>query len=224
MNSDQADECKELCNYDDFMGYALDCSNLKMEDYKEFMPKIFPVVIESKEKDPFLFYEFVIDRLRELWTASDTLPFHGPWHHGLIAGIIIASLRNNGYEFNDNDVAEALKRGLMIPSGGCGFLGVCGAGIGIGIAFSIIEKATPLHEKERSNAMELSSRAIHRIARLGGPRCCTMSTYNTLDFAVRELKALGYDLPAEKSVGRCRDPKLNDQCHLERCPYYPRKK
>lgn len=223
MNPDQIKECMGLYKYDDFMGRTLECSGLDMENYKDFMPKIFPVVMESKEKDPFTIYEGVIDRLRKLWTASDTLPFHGPWHHGLIAGIILASLRNNGYGFDDGDISEALKRGLMIPGGGCGFLGVCGAGIGIGIAFSIIEKATPLHGKERSDAMEMSSKAIHRIARLGGPRCCTMSTYNTLDFAIRELKGMGYDLPAGKSVGRCRDPALNGQCHLERCPYYPRK-
>jgi len=124
------EECKEKPCYDGFMGAALDFDGLTMEDYQAFMPVLFDIVPAREEKDPVEMYKGVIEELRKRWTASQELPFHGPWHHGMIAGIIIAALRNNGYDFTQADVVEALKRGLMIPAGSCGFHGVCGAGTG----------------------------------------------------------------------------------------------
>jgi len=222
MDEEQFEACKNRSSYDDFMGSTLALSGLSMDDYKAFMPKIFGIVVARGEKDPYILYENVIKDLRKEWTASPQLPFHGPWHHGLVGGIIIAALRNNGHDFNDNDVTEALKRGLMIPAGGCGFLGICGAAAGLGIASSIINRSTPFHDKERSIALEMSSKAIKMISRLGGPRCCAMSTYATLDIAKRDLGSIGLDMEGGSSSGRCADNKLNPQCHKERCPYYPR--
>jgi 7,8-dihydro-6-hydroxymethylpterin dimethyltransferase len=167
-------------------------------------------------------YEKVISGLRGRWTASANLPFHGPWHHGLVAGILICALRNNGYEFDDEDIKEALKRGLMMPAGSCGFLGLCGAGAGLGIALSIIQESTPFHDEERTRAMKASEEVLKRIARLGGPRCCTLSTYTTLHLAGRVLKDFGYEIPVSSVGGRCADHELNPECHGERCPYFPR--
>ncbi len=222
MKENEFDACKEQSSYDDFMGYTLSLSGLTMDDYRAFMPKIFDIVVARTEKDPALVYEQVIKDLRNAWTASSQLPFHGPWHHGIVGGIIIATLRNNGHGFDDADVREALKRGLMIPAGGCGFLGICGAAAGLGIAGSIINRATPFHDKERSVALEMSSQAIKMISRLGGPRCCAMSTYATIDIARRDLGPLGFDMEGGSSSGRCADNELNPQCHKEQCPYYPR--
>lgn len=222
MNPAQFEECKQISGYDEWMKSALEFDELSMEDYKEFMPVVFEIVPGMEDKDPVVMYEKVIAELRDRWTASESLPFHGPWHHGLVAGILVASLRNNGYEFTDEDVREALKRGLMVPAGGCGFLGVCGAGTGLGIALSIIQGSTPFHEEKRSRSLEAGKEAFARIARLGGPRCCTLSTYTTLHLAGRVLKDFGYDLPVSRVGGRCVDYALNPQCHLERCPYFPR--
>jgi len=171
MDTDQFEECKGRHRYEDFMGSTLRLNNLKMDDYQKFMPRIFDIVAKNTKKDPFVMYEDVIDELRKSWNASPSLPFHGPWHHGLVGGMIIAALRNNGHGFNDEDVTEALKRGLMIPGGGCGFLGICGAATGIGIAFSIIERSTLFHDGERRVALYMCSKAMRMISKLGGPRC-----------------------------------------------------
>jgi hypothetical protein len=221
MEPEEFEQCRKISTYEDFMQTALGFENLTLQDYQDFMPVIFEICPRREEKDPFLMYERIIEELRERWTASETLPFHGPWHHGLVAGILVACLRNNGYNFSDSDIQEALKRGLMIPAGGCGFHGICGAGSGPGIATSIITRATPFHDGERSKALEINSESIRRVARLGGPRCCALSTYTALRYAGRELKKMGYEIPLSRVAGRCKGYYLNDQCHRRKCPYYP---
>ena len=222
MDREEFEECSTIAVYDEFMGAALDYDGLSMEDYKSFMPVLFDIIPARHEKDPVEIYDAAIEELRKRWTASEELPFHGPWHHGMIAGIIIAALRNNGYDFTDADVSEALKRGLMIPAGACGFHGSCGAATGLGIALSIVTRSTPFHGDERSHTLKASSEAIARIARMGGPRCCALSAYATLSLAVKKLGEMGYELPSRKMAGICSKHGLNPQCHLERCPYYPR--
>jgi hypothetical protein len=222
VKPEELEVCKNRNRYDDFLETALKFDNLTREEYERFMPNIFEVVPKRKEKEPILMYERIIKELEERWTASEQLPFHGPWHHGLVAGIIIASLKNNDYKFTEADIEEALKRGLMIPAGSCGFHGSCGAGTSLGIATSIITKSTPFHDRERSKALEAASEAIERIGKLGGPRCCRLSTYSTLSLAVKRLADLGYLLPVEETVGRCKVHKLNAQCHGLKCPYYSR--
>jgi len=222
MKPEEFEECKKIYRYDEFFEAALRADGLTLINYQEFMPIIFEVVPKRKEKEPILMYERVIEDLEKRWTASKQLPFHGPWHHGIVPGIIINSLKNNGYDFTDADVEEAMKRGLMIPAGSCGFHGVCGAGTGLGIAVSIVTRSTDFHDKERSEALEAASEAISRIAKFGGPRCCRLSTYTTLGLAVKRLAKMGYKLPEEKLVGRCAVHNLNAQCHGLKCPYYPR--
>ena len=220
VNREEFEECSRIAFYDEFMATALDFDRLSMEDYKAFMPALFDVVPARAERDPVEMYQAIIEELRERWTASEELPFHGPWHHGMIAGIIVAALRNNGYDFTDADVCEALKRGLMIPAGSCGFHGVCGAGSGLGIAVSVAGRSTPFHHHERSHALKAASEAIARIGRMGGPRCCALSAYTTLSLAVKKLGEMGYELPSRKMAGVCIKHELNPQCHLESCPYY----
>ncbi|HIH95989.1 MAG TPA: hypothetical protein HA348_00615 [Thermoplasmata archaeon] len=89
---------------------------------------------------------------------------------------------------------------------------------------SMLTKSTPFHDWERTKALQISSEAIKRIVELGGPRCCTLSTYTPLHLAVRELKKMGYELPESKVTGRCKGYRLNDSCHGPKCPYHPRSK
>ncbi len=222
MNRKEFEDCKKIDKYDGFFEAALGADGLTMKDYQGFMPIIFDVVPKRTEKEPILMYENVIKELSKRWTASKQLPFHGPWHHGLVPGIIITALRNNGYNFTDADIKEAMKRGLMVPGGACGFHGICGAGTGVGIATSIVTKSTDFHDEERSEALDAASEAIGDIAKLGGPRCCRLSTYTTLSLAVKRLAKMGYNLPAERTAGRCEDHLLNGQCHGLKCPYFPR--
>ncbi|TFF97577.1 MAG: hypothetical protein EU547_03900 [Promethearchaeota archaeon] len=222
MDEIQFKKAKEFSYYDDFMEKVLDFDNLSMEDYKEFMPKVLPIILNQNEKNPIILFENVIEQLRDEWKASENLPFHGPWHHGIVPAVIIAALKNAGYEFSDKDIKEAFQRGLMIPAGGCGFCGTCGGGSGLGIAISIVEKSTPFHDNARSSAFKAAIKANERIGKLGGPRCCRLSAYTALKQALRILENKGYELPETKVIGRCKVWELNAQCHKERCPYFPK--
>lgn len=222
MDDAQFEQCKDFNYYDEFMENALKFDNLTMEDYMEFMGKVLPIILNQKEKDPILIFENIIEDLRKIWIASETLPFHGPWHHGIVPAVIILALKNTGYEFTEKDVTEAFKRGLKIPAGGCGFCGTCGGGSGLGIAMSVIHRSTPFHNKERSLAFEAAIRANERIGKLGGPRCCRLSAYVAIEQAIKTLKKMNLNLPEQKMIGRCHIHDQNAQCHEDRCPYFPR--
>ena len=222
MDAEQFELSKSFNHYDDFMEKVLEFDNLTMDDYMEFMPKVLPVILTKNEQDPILLFEEVIKDLREIWTASEELPFHGPWHHGIAPAVVIMALKNNGYDFTENDVKEAFIRGLKIPAGGCGFCGTCGAGSGLGIVVSIVEQSTPFHDKERSKAFSAVIKANERIGKLGGPRCCRLSTYTMIDQAIKILADYEYHLTRQKLIGRCDVHSLNAQCHGKRCPYFPK--
>ncbi|OKY77789.1 MAG: Redox-active protein with multiple conserved metal-binding region [Candidatus Methanohalarchaeum thermophilum] len=220
MNPEKFEDCKEISDYDEFMEAS---TSVSLEEYKEFMSNIFEVVPEREEKDPVKLYEKTIEELRSRWVASEKIPVHGPWHHGLVGGILVTSLKNNGYSFSEEDIEEALERGLMIPGGACGFHGSCGAASGLGIAVSIATRGTPFHDEKRTKALTANSKAYKRIAELGGPRCCTLSTYTTLDLAEEILKEIGYSIPLSDVEGRCKVYRENDECHGIKCPYFPDK-
>jgi len=215
------EEMKEKSYYSDFMKVALEKMGVVPDDIKAFMPIVMKKVVESKEKDPVLMLERILEELRGEWTASENIPLHGPWHHIMVPGVIVAALRNNGNGFTDEDVKEALKRGTMIPGGTCGFHGTCGAAVGLGIAISIVTRSTPYHDDERSMAMEAVKRSLDKIGRLGGPRCCRLSAYAALEVAGKYLEEKGYNLPISKRVGLCPIADINKQCHGPRCRYYP---
>ena len=193
--------------------------------YVEFLPTVFSTVLASREKNPIIMFEAIIDKLRKLWNISPRMPVSGPWHHAVVPGVLIASLRNNGYPFTDEDVEEALKRGALVPAAACGFLGACGAAVGLGIAVSVITKATPYHDKERSLVLKYSAEATTLVARHGGPHCCRLASYVVILHAVKVFeKEFGYKLPTPSSkelIGRCTLWEENPVCHMERCMFNP---
>jgi len=204
------------------MGKVLEFDNLTMDDYMEFMPKVLPIILQQTTKVSVELFEKVISKLSDIWTASDELPFHGPWHHGIVPAVLIMALKNNNYDFTEKDVKEAFIRGLKIPAGGCGFCGTCGGGSGVGIVASIVQKATPFHDKERAEGFEAAVSAQKRIGKLGGPRCCRLSAYVAIEQGIKYLAKKGYLLPEQKMIGRCNVYDLNAQCHGNRCPYFPK--
>ena len=223
MNNDEFEQAKKIPYYDEFMKTCLEFDNLTMDDYVNFMAKILPIILTREEKEPIVLFEEVIEALRGQWTASAELPFHGPWHHAILPAVLITALRNNGYTFNEKDIREAFLRGAKIPAGACGFCGVCGAGTGLGIAISIVERSNPFRDSERTHAFEAATKANERIGKLGGPRCCRLSSYMSLGLAKPLLQELNLPLPEAKLIGRCKIHSLNAQCHGQKCPYYPRR-
>lgn len=214
-----------------YVKYRNESARLKAQPrpgiYEKFMPTVFSLVIGRKEKDPVIMFENTMKDMRERWNITEKMPVHGPWHHAIIPGILVATLRNNGYPFDDEDVKEALYRGHMVPAAACGFLGTCGCAVGVGVAVSIVMGSTPLHHEERSKSLASAAEAIRRVSVGGGGEkghCCTKSAYISIPYAVMVLGELGYKVPSPRPremVGRCKVSALNKRCHKERCMYYP---
>jgi hypothetical protein len=228
-NADSDFERLKKCNR--YSVYREESARLKAQPrpglYEKFMPTIYSVVLGRTEKDPVIMFENTMKDLRGMWDVTEKMPANGPWHHAIIPGILIATLRNNGYRFDDEDVKEALFRGHMVPAGACGFLGTCGCAVGVGVTVSIVTASTPLHDKERSKTLASAAEAIRRVAvGGGGPKghCCTKSAYIAITYAVNVLDELGYKVPSptpREMVGRCKVSPLNKRCHRERCMYFP---
>jgi hypothetical protein len=191
------------------------------DEHQAFIDRAFKAVLGSEEKDPLRMYEKIIEELGPQWKGPGRLPVHGDWHHVLVPGILTAVLRNNGYDVTDEKIAEAMRRGAMVPPGVCGSHGICGAGAGIGTALSVIGGTTPPRSgEERSRGLLASSEVYRRIAKLGGPRCCVLSTYTAINLGARILIDMGYRIPLSRVARRCLFHKLNEECH-EDCPYRP---
>ena len=224
MNEQQFEQAKNYYTFDEFMLNCLEYDNLTMNDYMAFMPKVLPLILQHEEKDPVEIFQNLMEELRELWDASDELPFHGPWHHGIIPAVLLQSLRNNGSTISIEDIKESYGRGLKIPAGSCGFCGICGGGSGVGIALSIATKTTPFHEKQRSLVFEASQQTLKKIGILGGPRCCRLSAYVALEKGTEFLSKAGFTIELKKLTGYCKVYERNAQCHTTRCPYYSKNK
>ncbi len=151
--------------------------------------------------------------------AHPGLPMHGPEHHAIVPGAIIAAARNAGASIPDGALEAALKRAAKVPGGWCGYYGTCGAAVGVGVAVSVLTTATPLKGKQRSLALGATSCALARMVD-GDPRCCKRASLIAVRAAVDYLRdRLGIDLPAGDGV-RCGYTARNAQCARERCDFF----
>lgn len=94
------------------------------------------VLATTRSNDPAQVLEQVM--------AHPAVPMHGPEHHSIVPGAIIAAVRNAGYPVPDGAIDKALERAGKVPGGWCGFYGDCGAAVGVGISVSVLTNATPL--------------------------------------------------------------------------------
>lgn len=149
---------------------------------------------------------------------------HGPEHHSMIAGVLVAAYGNLTGKVGEAEIKEAIKRGNNIPGGYCGLYGTDGAAIACGIAVSVILNATPLSDTERIIANMMTSRVLSAIANYRGSRCCKRSTWVALETAVEYIREvlkveLGY-IPA--SALKCTHSHRNKQCSKADCRFYQR--
>jgi len=168
----------------------------------------------SQEKDPL--------QIAILLMKHPAILMHGPENHLITAYSILTALRNIGNlsigkrEFER--VANRLKRASQ---GICGSWGVCGCAIAVGAVTSIITGANYLSDRERSLALEISSKILGEIARLGGPRCCKASTFIAIKLAVEFFNhKLGIPIFISKDPRPCIFSKFNIECLKRRCPNY----
>jgi hypothetical protein len=151
--------------------------------------------------------------------AHPSVPMHGPEHHSIVPGAIIAAVRNAGYKIPEGAVEKALERAAKVPGGWCGLYGDCGAAVGVGIAVSVLTGATPLTGKERSLAMAATSFAMSRMLD-DQPRCCKRAVRVAVRAAVDFLRdRLDIVLPQAESPA-CTYMVRNKECGKAKCPYF----
>ncbi|MFH1021585.1 MAG: methyltransferase domain-containing protein, partial [Pseudomonadota bacterium] len=85
---------------------------------------------ETKEQDMLV----LLDTIRR----HPAIPLHGPEHHAMVPGIILATYRNLGGKISREAILTGIERGSKVPGGVCGFWGNCGAASGVGIGFSVL--------------------------------------------------------------------------------------
>ena len=151
--------------------------------------------------------------------SHPSVPMHGPEHHAIVPAVIVAAVKNTGYEVPDGALEKALERASKVPGGWCGLYGDCGAAVGAGIAVSIITGATPVKGKERTLAMTATSKAMSDMLD-GQPRCCKRASRTAVRAMVEYLKdKLGIELGKGEKV-RCSYSPRNRECAREACPYF----
>jgi MoaA/NifB/PqqE/SkfB family radical SAM enzyme/SAM-dependent methyltransferase len=159
----------------------------------------------------------VIKLLDELHSHKK-VPMHGPEHHALVPGVILAAYRNLGGAISDDDIRTGIKRGSVIPGGFCGYAGNCGAAVGVGIAFSLILESNPLKTSERAAALTATATVLERISRLEAARCCQRESFIALTSAI-ELSESMLPIPLRSDAALiCRQSRRNEECIKALCP------
>jgi hypothetical protein len=151
--------------------------------------------------------------------SHPAVPMHGPEHHAIVPAVIVAAVKNAGYPVPEGAIEKAIERGSKVPGGWCGFYGVCGAAIGVGVAVSVLTGATPLTGKTRTLANEATSLALNLMLD-GGPRCCKRASRKAIDAATEFLeKRMDIKLEGDNGVA-CGYVKRNRECIREECNYF----
>lgn len=151
---------------------------------------------------------------------EQSVPMHGPEHHAMLPGVILASAKNSGLPVTQDDILTGISRGAKVPGGSCGFMGNCGAAIGAGIAFAVLLESTPLTPAARQKAQGATARILTRIAEMKAGRCCQRETY----IALRETAEISKDilpipLTADELLA-CSQYHLNRECVRKQCPLW----
>jgi len=150
---------------------------------------------ESRERDAALLMQAI--------RSHKSFPVHGPEHHILVPAVILTALRNNGEDITEEQIMTAVQRGRTVPGGSCGFMGVCGAATGAGIAYSILTGASPYDPELRQAVQKATAAVLEEIASYSAARCCQRDTWIALK-KISELleQNLGLNMPV--SPIRCR--------------------
>ena len=149
------------------------------------------------------------------------IPLHGPEHHALVPGVLLAALRNAGHPVDPEQLRSGIRRGAGISGGSCGYLGICGAAAGVGAAFSILLEATPLKARARRQVQRIVQRILGEIAAYEAGRCCQRDCWIALRGAVAIAEELWpLDLP-EVAPFACAQMADNRECIGAACPLWP---
>lgn len=153
-----------------------------------------------------------------------SLKMYGPEHHILVPLVILAMVKNLGLTKLNNekvqvqDFKTALKRASQIPGGWCGFFGSCGAGIGAGVAISVLTNANPSKAIERTYANKTVSNSLARIAD-NLEHCCKRSLKHAISEGIITIsEILNENINFKPNI--CNFRILNDRCEQNKCPFF----
>jgi len=159
-------------------------------------------------------------RLLEQIRHHPAIPINGPEHHALVPGIVLATYRNLGGGVSAATVQTGINRGSSVPGGYCAFMGVCGAAMGVGLAFSLILEANPLHPELRKTVQSATQAVLADIAALKAARCCQRDSWIALKKAAELSKRhLPVTLRADHPL-ICRQKEMNKECFGKACPLF----
>ena len=145
---------------------------------------------------------------------------HGPEHHSLVPAVILTTMRKAGYNISDEQINTGIDRGQTIAGGACASLGVCGAAIGAGIAFSIFMGATPYDGDKRQTVQQVTQKVLGKIAFYNAPRCCQRDSWIALQEASKLLQnKFSKTFPTGLIV--CEQFPENKECIKDQCPLWP---
>lgn len=156
--------------------------------------------------------------------AHPSMHMHGPEHHYLVPAVLLTTAYQQTKEHCHTlpqILQEAQKRAQHVLGGFCGFYGACGAAVGTGIFASLWLKATPISQKEWSQANLITSQVLHQIALHGGPRCCKRNTFLALQKAMTFAQdQWNLHLGKPQSI-HCSHFPYNKECRGKHCPFFP---
>ncbi len=179
--------------------------------------KIVEACLKEKGKNPMEIFIRI--------AKTDFVRIHGPEHHVLDGAALLTAFYNAGGKIIlQNSLQEIMKRGLQMPGATCGMWGVCGAVSSMGAALSIIDGTSPLStDSSWGKHMEFTSKALHSLSQVGGPRCCKRDAFLSFQNAIQYVNE-NYDVELESSGIECGFSEKNEQCIKERCPFYHKQK
>lgn len=171
--------------------------------------------LDSEETDPAELFERIV--------SLESVRMHGPEHHFIDGACVLSAYAAAG---GDIDLVSALEklsdRAANMPGAMCAYWGVCGAAASTGAALAIIEGAGPLSSGEAwGGHMGCVSRALARMAEIGGPRCCKRNAYIAFEEAAAYLRhRYGVEVRCGRIAEGCGHSVENKQCLQSRCPFH----
>ncbi len=179
--------------------------------------KIIEACLKEKSHNPVEIFNNI--------AQMDYVRIHGPEHHILDGAALLTAFFNAGGNIDlKTSLEELMNRGIKMPGATCGMWGVCGAVSSMGAALSIIDGTGPLSlDASWGKHMQFTSKALGRLSKVGGPRCCKRDAFLTFQEAIAFVNE-NYDVKLEDSKIVCTYSSQNEQCIKERCPFYQKQK
>lgn len=152
------------------------------------------------------------------------IPMHYPYHHFIVPAVLLTAAdvkAGKSEEILKEELDTACERAKNVLGGFCGFYGACGAGVGVGIFYSVFTGTTPVAERTWAECNRATADALQRISEISGPRCCKRCSFQALFSAAETIKNnLGIEIRTDPDV-KCHYSSRNLDCKGHDCPFFP---